>query len=690
MRGSRPRLLSSRRRLALAVIGAWLLALAACSGAPPTTTPLPAEFSEPTPAPVPAGLFTPRANTPETAFVKLSVGYNHSCGLTESGRAVCWGLRKGELWMAPPEVQFTDIATGYDFSCGLTRAKAIQCWGSNHRHEVSGAPAGQFQALRLRWHYGCALDEGGAAVCWGGAEQWASRPPPGVAFAKIQAGQWHSCGLTRGDDLRCWGGNESGEGQPLAGPFSEVAAGSDTCVARLGGAPFCQGPNLLNSPESDLTHISVGAGYACGLARDGRLECWNSLGPTLTQPGPFTAVSAGELFLCALRSNGQAECWNRSPDSGAAVPEVAYRDFGGGHFRWPVDMFPWPGGGVAVVERQGTISRYSPEVTRPATASAGTDLQPLLDLVGRVVCCFGETGMFSAAPDPQFQQFPFLYVWHIRQPPDGLPAARLSRFPADGEGVDAAAELVILELGLPLLDFETAQHFGGGLAFGPDGMLYLGIGHNRRSAEAQNTASLWGSIIRIDVRGATPEQPYRIPPDNPLRDTPGARPEIWAYGLRNPWRMSFDSEGRLWVGDVGENSQEEISLVAPGVNLGWPVFEGRRCRAGEMQCAALTEAIPPVLVYGREEGCAIIWGGEYRGRALPQLRGTLLFTDFCSGKVWALENTPETGWQKREIAEFSGQVNSFGTDAAGEMYLLLVHGAIVNLDQLIPAEPAEP
>ena len=346
-------------------------------------------------------------------------------------------------------------------------------------------------------------------------------------------------------------------------------------------------------------------------------------------------------------------------------------------------MFPWPGGGLAVVERQGTISRYF-----PGNDPAGNAPQPLLDLGGQVACCPAESGMFSVAADPEFERFPFIYVWYSAQQ-DGFYLVRLSRFPA-GEGVISPdEELVILEQ--PLLE-KPVLHVGGAIRFGPDGMLYLGLGDNQisRGEVSQNPGSLWGSIIRIDVRGATREQPYRIPPDNPLRATPGARPEIWAYGLRNPWRMSFDSQGNLWVGDVGGGAQEEISIATPGANLGWPVFEGRRCHAGEARCAALDEAVPPVLVYGREEGCAIIWGGEYRGRALPQLRGTLLFTDFCSGKVWALESDPATGWQKREIAEVSGMASSFGTDAAGEMYLLLVNGAIVPLTQLIPAEPAEP
>ena len=439
-----------------------------------------------------------------------------------------------------------------------------------------------------------------------------------------------------------------------------------------GGIVFCQGRNSVKAPETALTHLALGQGYACGLTAQGSAECWNGGGRLATPPGRFAALSAGYSAVCGRRASGPAECWDYAFDAAGR--------FSGRFLDKPVDLLAWPDGGLAVAERRGVIGRHRP----------GAPPLPLLDLTDETLCCFASLGVISVALDPEFQQFPFLYVWHTRKPPDspgGLPSARLLRFPAGGGRIEAAAELVILEL--PLLHPETVHHFGGGLAFGPDGMLYLGLGDNEEPPESQSLASLWGSIIRIDVRGATPEQPYRIPPDNPLRDTPGARAEIWAYGLRNPWRMSFDSQGRLWVGDVGGHRWEEASIASSGANLGWPRFEGRECRGGKTQCAALDGAVPPAFDYNHAESCAIIWGGEYRGRVLPTLRGALLFTDYCAGKVWALENTPETGWQKREIAEFSGLVSSFSAGVGGERYLLLLDGAIVPLTQLIPAEPAE-
>ena len=242
-----------------------------------------------------------------------------------------------------------------------------------------------------------------------------------------------------------------------------------------------------------------------------------------------------------------------------------------------------------------------------------------------------------------------------------------------------AAELVILEREMP-----NAWHYGGAVRFGPDGMLYLGIGDNKAPEQSPDLARLEGKVIRIDVRGATAEQPYRIPEDNPFRDVAGARPELWAYGLRNPWRMSFDQAGRLWVGDVGEISREEVSIVTAGANLGWPAYEGELCM-DEDGCAAQADAAPPVITYGRDEGCAIIWGGEYRGKELPQLAGAYLFGDNCSGWVWALTEHPVAGWQRRLVADVDGSLVAFGFDAAGEVYLLTLGAPIRKLETVLLA-----
>ena len=205
-------------------------------------------------------------------------------------------------------------------------------------------------------------------------------------------------------------------------------------------------------------------------------------------------------------------------------------------------------GGLAIVHRSGVIAAHYDEPNAPPP-------QPILDLTDEVVCCPYESGMFSAALDPQFQDFPFLYIWYRaisdNVPSEGEPGfvGRLARFRVNRGIAVRGSELAVIEVDLP-----KHGRLGGDIRFGADGMLYLGIGDNEKPADAQRLNNLRGKIIRIDVRGATAAQPYRIPPDNPFVSAPNARPEIWAYGLRNPWRMAFDPQNpnSLFVADVGE------------------------------------------------------------------------------------------------------------------------------------------
>ena len=224
-------------------------------------------------------------------------------------------------------------------------------------------------------------------------------------------------------------------------------------------------------------------------------------------------------------------------------------------------------------------------------------------------------------------------------------------------------------------------------------MLYLGIGDSSCFECPQSLDNLHGKIIRIDVRGATVEQPYQVPDDNPLLDTPGARPEIWAYGLRNPWRMEFDPQtGRLWVGDVGQDTAEEVSVVVAGANLGWPKYEGSQCLVvGDAAayhygvstgypCSEPDSETAPVITYDHtSENCAVIGGVVYRGAEIPWLDGVYLFGDACSGRVWALDGDARAGWRMVEIAHEGRRISSFGTDTAGEVYVLTFGGPVLRL-----------
>lgn len=330
----------------------------------------------------------------------------------------------------------------------------------------------------------------------------------------------------------------------------------------------------------------------------------------------------------------------------------------------PLEMLPWPGGGLAVLSRPGMITLLSDGERRT-----------LLDLVDATQQDGDEDGLLSMALSPDFDAQPFVYVYYSVR---GAEKTRLARFPVRDGGVVREDELVILEVAQPTM----SSHNGGSVRFGPDGMLYLSIGDGggyEGFELAQDLSNLLGSIIRIDVRDISEDTPYRVPPDNPLLGVPNAMPEIYAWGFRNPWRMSFDREtGALWVGDVGGDKQEEVNIVRAGGNYGWGIFEGELCNHyTDEYCAEHAPSLAaPVFAYehgGDFKGCAVIGGVVYRGAAMPWLDGAYLFGDFCTDKIWALEGSADAGWQAHEIHTGTRLLTSFALDGAGEVYLLF-HG----------------
>lgn len=664
--------------IGLAALFLLLLLTAACS------------ITQSTPSTVPGVPSANPAATPPPDFVPLvqvAVGKYHTCGLQADGKAVCWGDDNVyNLKDAPAGERFTQITVGLSFACGLKVDGSLYCWGENEYNKTL-PPPGQFTMVDAGKQHSCALRVDGYARCWGWNRDGRATPPPGVTFTAVAAGGGHSCGLTDGGGLRCWGSNRYGQANLLNGNFQDLALGvHNTCARRQDGGVVCQGdksPEQSRPPAGVFTQIAAGENHGCGIRMGGRVECWgNGLSAGLRAPaGQFKAISAGWSDTCGLRADGYPECWSYS--SGLPMPvaqpaELSPAEVLGRRIRRPVELIPWPEGGLAVVERDGYIMRCNPT---PDFLCAQGATPPILDLTDQTDCCDGEKGMLSAALDPDFDRFPFLYVYY--NVPDDHKNIRLSRFPVVEGYADRAAELVMLELPMPTLFVH-----GGAIRFGPDGMLYLGLGINQFHEDAQRLSSLHGKIIRIDVRFASPEQPYRIPEDNPLLAMPEARGEIWAYGLRNPWRMSFDADGRLWVGDVGLHKVEEVSIAAAGANMGWPVFEGDQCHAAAPQCAALTDATPPITTYKRDEGCAVIWGGQYHGAAMPQLAGDYLFGDYCSGRIWALSGDAAGGWQRRTVGKLPVPIVSFATDAAGEMYVLSINSPILKLEPGL-LEPVE-
>ncbi len=306
--------------------------------------------------------------------------------------------------------------------------------------------------------------------------------------------------------------------------------------------------------------------------------------------------------------------------------------------------------------------------------------EPFLDLSARLDESSGERGLLGLALAPDFATSRRLYVAHTARGAAG-PVVRIARYlagakPAGAEPggsadrADPASESVVLEMADP-----APNHNGGMLAFGPDGMLWAGTGDGGRGGDpwdnARNPASLLGKILRLDVR----REPYAIPPGNqPVPGgVAGARGEVWARGLRNPWRFSFDrATGEIWIGDVGQDSWEEIDVTdskRPGpLHFGWKTMEGLHCFEPRRGCSAAGLELP-VHEYGHDAGCSVTGGYVYRGRAIPALAGQYLFSDYCSGVVWALARDAAGKATVGKLLESGFAVSSFGEDEAGELYL---------------------
>ena len=302
------------------------------------------------------------------------------------------------------------------------------------------------------------------------------------------------------------------------------------------------------------------------------------------------------------------------------------------------------------------------------------DAKTFIDIRPQVSTRGNEEGLLGLAFDPQFATNGYFYVYYSAARPRRSVVSRFSVSAEDPDKADPESELVILEVPQPF-----SNHNGGQIVFGPDGYLYVGLGDGGAGGDpdgnGQNTSTLLGSILRIDVTAASTDRGYTIPPDNPLVDRACARKEIWAYGLRNPWRFSFDrNTGELWAGDVGQNRFEEVDLIKPGLNYGWNVMEGLHCF--EQRGCDQQGLEPPVIEYPLRPECAVTGGYVYRGARLPSLYGAYVYADFCTGKVWALRYDGESVTEHMQIARGPSQVSSFGEDSSGELYVVSFDGNV--------------
>ncbi len=314
--------------------------------------------------------------------------------------------------------------------------------------------------------------------------------------------------------------------------------------------------------------------------------------------------------------------------------------------------------------------------------------EPFLDITDRVRSRESERGLLSIAFHPDYENNGRFFVNYTDQ--KGHTVVAEYRVSADPNRGDPNSERVLLYIEQP-----AANHNGGQLQFGPDDYLYIGMGDGGRAGDpwgnAQNLSVLLGKMLRIDVDAG---EPYGIPADNPFVDTEGARPEIWAYGLRNPWRFSFDrATGDLYIADVGQNKWEEVHVAkAPdrgGQNYGWDIMEGLHCFEPPQGCDT-TGLTMPVVEYGHDKGCSITGGYVYRGRRYVDIQGTYFFSDFCTGYIWGLRETDD-GWEWAQFLASGLNVSTFGEDEEGEIYVLdYARGDVYRLVGSEPVSAATP
>lgn len=375
--------------------------------------------------------------------------------------------------------------------------------------------------------------------------------------------------------------------------------------------------------------------------------------------------------LSLVSSSGSA-CSGRSPTGPPADTRARLQEVVSG-LSFPLYLTA-PAGDLArlfIVEKTGGIRIVKDGILLP---------DPFLDLSAQV-SAGSEQGLLGLAFDPDYATSGIFVVHYT----DLAGNTALSRFSvsADPDRADPASEQVVLTASQP---FEN--HNGGQVAFGPDGFLYLGLGDGGSGGDpgnrGQDLSDLLGSILRIDVRAGNP---YTVPADNPFVADPNARPEVWSYGLRNPWRFSFDrANGDLYIADVGQSQAEEIDVSSAaggggkGLNYGWNIMEGAECFSGT-GCDQ-TGLTLPVLEYDHSQGgCSITGGYVYRGTTIPALQGHYFYADFCAGWVRSFRYvggaaTEETAWPTLSPG---GSITSFGEDGAGELYILQAGGRVSRI-----------
>ncbi|WP_027085991.1 PQQ-dependent sugar dehydrogenase [Cohnella panacarvi] len=320
---------------------------------------------------------------------------------------------------------------------------------------------------------------------------------------------------------------------------------------------------------------------------------------------------------------------------------------------------------IYIIEQTGRI--FSLNLDAPSD-----EPKKILDLSGRVYDQGSEQGLLGLAWHPDDPGIAFVNYTTRTE----TVIARFEAVDGDAERLNPASEEILLTFKQPY-----ANHNGGQLAFGPDGYLYIGTGDGGSGGDphnhSQNLRSLLGKILRIDVDRPADGLAYGIPADNPFAEE--GRPEIYAYGLRNPWRFSFDAEtGKLWAADVGQNRYEEIDIVDKGGNYGWRIQEGASCYNPKEDCE-MAELKQPIHTYGRDEGVSVTGGYVYRGSARRDLTGWYVFGDYGNGTIWGLKQRGDGSPEVVTLLASGENVTSFGVDSEGELYVCTYEGRILRV-----------
>jgi len=304
----------------------------------------------------------------------------------------------------------------------------------------------------------------------------------------------------------------------------------------------------------------------------------------------------------------------------------------------------------------------------------------LSDVVSQdVLRGYSERGLLGLAFHPDYEETGLFYVNYTDNSGGTSHVVEYSVSPDDPNVADPGSARPLLLQGQPF-----ANHNGGHMDFGPDGYLYISLGDGGSRDDPRNNGqdpSTWlGAILRIDVDNFGGENAYGIPEDNPVSFNENLAPEVWAWGYRNVWRFSFDrATGDLYTADVGQNQWEEINFEPAdsegGLNYGWPAYESDQRYIGSEPS---TEVVMPIATYDHSDGCSVTGGYVYRGEAIPELQGAYLYSDYCSGTLWAAYRNPDGAWQSQEIMETGVQVSSFGEDEDGELYIVNYGGSVMK------------